>query len=162
MQKSTIAALDGVCTDLVYVATMVRQDTADVFKLVDPIEAVIHFDLVRKATEKIKTARKALEELEDSISREQIPTLFLNKQVKTLNIEGVGRATVSYRWAASIKDKDAGFKWLRDNGHGGIITETVNSSTLASFAKEVVQGGSELPDDIFTVGQNPYTSITRT
>jgi hypothetical protein len=59
-------------------------------------------------------------------------------------------------------DKERGFTWLRENEHEGLITETVNSITLSAFAKEMLEvNGTELPDDIFKVGTQAYTSITK-
>ena len=57
--------------------------------------------------------------------------------------------------------RDAAMKWLRDNDAGGLIIETVNASTLASFAKERAMEGKPLPEDTFKVGTAPYTSIRR-
>ena len=52
--------------------------------------------------------------------------------------------------------------WLRATGNEGIIIETVNAQTLAAFAKTQALAGKPLPDETFTVGVAPYTSITRT
>ena len=47
-----------------------------------------------------------------------------------------------------MKDKPVGFQWLREQGHGGLITETVNASTLAAFAKNMMDTeGKELPHE---------------
>ena len=82
--------------------------------------------------------------------------------VKTITLIGIGRVTVSHRFSCSMLDKERGMKWLKDEGHGSIVQETVNSSTLAAFAKDITvnQGGS-LPEDLFKVGTAPYTSITK-
>ena len=60
-----------------------------------------------------------------------------------------------------MPDKSAGMDWLRVTGNEGLIIETVNAQTLAAFAKTQALAGSPLPDDTFTVGVAPYTSITR-
>ena len=53
--------------------------------------------------------------------------------------------------------------WLRATGNlRGIIQETVNAMTLAAFAKQSAIDGAPLPEDTFTVGIAPYTSITKT
>ena len=61
-----------------------------------------------------------------------------------------------------MKDKTQGMDWLRATGNEGIIIETVNSQTLAAFAKTQAIAGKPLPDETFEVGVAPYTSITRT
>lgn len=53
------------------------------------------------------------------------------------------------------------FKWLRDNNLGSLIKETVNASTLSATAKELVENGRELPDDLFKVHTKDSVSITK-
>lgn len=72
------------------------------------------------------------------------------------------RIAKSMRWTAKILDKAKAFSWLRKNKHGDLIIETINSSTLASFAKsESEEFNRELPAEIFTVDQLPTTSVTK-
>lgn len=166
MTPETQDYLNRVSNGMIKVAEMVRQDTNDALKA-DHVTVIKHFAAVRAAVETIKTARKALEEIEDNLSKNQIPDIVRALKEKTgekppFNIEGVGRVTVANRYSCSMIDKAAGFDWLRGNGHGGLITETVNSSSLSSFAKEYLEDkGMELPDDIFKVGTQSYTSITK-
>lgn len=40
------------------------------------------------------------------------------------------------------------FAWLRANGHGGLIKETVHAQTLGSFAKELLENGRPLPPNL--------------
>ena len=68
--------------------------------------------------------------------------MFDSQQVKTIKIDDVGRVTVNQRWVASMKDKTQGMDWLRATGNEGIIIETVNSQTLAAFAKTQAIAGS--------------------
>jgi hypothetical protein len=59
-------------------------------------------------------------------------------------------------------DKQLGFDYLRANGAEGLIIETVNSQTLAAYAKELsTEEGKELPADVFKTGIMTYTSITK-
>lgn len=167
MQPATLKALDAVISGLETVTGAIRQDTEKVLLTNDPIEVVKHFDALRKSQERVKVARKALEEMADDLSIVKIPLLFGNKSVKTMNIEGVGRVTVAYRWNASIiddpkKGKKIGMDWLRKNGAASLITETVNAQTLAAYAKELFESKEQdLPAELFKVGQAPYTSITK-
>lgn len=39
-------------------------------------------------------------------------------------------------------------QWLRDNGHGSLITPQVHAATLKAFAREQLEHGIELPDCI--------------
>ena len=69
--------------------------------------------------------------------------------------------TVSYRWFASMVDKQAGMDWLRESGNGALIIETVAAPTLTAFAKDKAVNGQPLPGNLFTVGSTPYTSIEK-
>lgn len=162
MRDETLKQVEILQRQLISVGQMVRNDTEESVKTNDHVNVITHFDHLRLACERIKEAREALKEIEDALSRVNIPEVMSAAGVKTVTIIGVGRATVSQRFSASIIDKDAGFKWLRDNGYPSLITETVNSSTLAGFAKNMLQEeGKDLPPEIFKVGMIPYTSITK-
>lgn len=65
-------------------------------------------------------------------------------------------------FASIINDKvEEAKKWLRDNGYGSIIKETVNSSSLAATAKELVENGKELPEEFFNSYIKDGVSITK-
>ena len=162
MRQETQVMLDQVCKGLSRVAGMVREDTRETFASDDHIAAIRHYDATRKATVSIKEAREALADIEDRMSKEQVPDIMRRHSVKTITVEDVGRVTNSHRFSASMIDKERGYEWLRAEGHGGLITETVNSSSLSAFAKDMLENhGVELPDDIFKVGTQAYTSITK-
>lgn len=162
MRAQTLENLQEMVRGLQIVTGQVRSDTNDAVAAQDPVILVTHFNSLRHVNELIKEAREALSEMADLLSTRDIPDLFRSKKVKTLTVEGVGRCTVSYRYSCSMLNKDTGFKWLRDNGHGGLIQETVNAQTLGSFAKNLIETeGKDMPDDIFKTGQSPYTSITK-
>lgn len=167
MKDETLEWLGRVTKGLVQVSEAIRQETNEVVGSGDHIEVIKHFNQVRLAAEEIKECREALNAMSDNLSRITIPDIIANLKERTgekppFNIEGVGRVTVSYRFSASMVDKEAAFEWLRDNGHEGIIQETVNSSTLSAFAKNLLEtDGIELPPEAFKVGTSPYTSITK-
>lgn len=161
MQARTLQALEALVTLAEDVAAKVRRETAEILLTTDPIEIVKHFDAVRDVVDRVKTSREALAEIADDLSTVQIPTLFSNRNLKTITIEGLGRVTVSHRYSVSMLDKPAGMEWLRGNGHGALIQETVNSSTLGAFGREMMEAGTELPENLFKTSTNPYTSITK-
>lgn len=162
MRDDTLAALNDTVRRLQTVASLVREDTNDAVATGDHVTILRHFHSLRNVNSLIKEAREALSQIEDNLSTRDIPDAMKAHGVKTVTIEGVGRCTVSYRFSCSMLDKELGIKWLKDNGHGGIVQETVNSSTMGAFAKNLLETeGKELPDDIFKTGTAPYTSITK-
>lgn len=113
--------------------------------------------------EKFKDAKESLTELRDRVSRDIFPEAFRRDKLKgRLNIEGVGGFQLGNRFSCSMIDKEAGYQWLRDNGNASLIQETVNASSLAAFAKNMIEEeGKELPSDIFKTSIMTYTSITK-
>jgi hypothetical protein len=57
--------------------------------------------------------------------------------------------------------KEIGIEWLRSNNAEDLIQETVNSQSLSRFAKDLIEEGRELPEDIFNVAIIPNTSRTK-
>jgi hypothetical protein len=162
MKLITLERINHVCAHLIAVAGAVREDTDATLALHNHVELIRHYNHLRLATAEIKEAREALAEMEERLSRESIPDIFREHGIKTTTIEGVGRVTVSYRFSCSMLDKEMGLNWLRESGNEGIIIETVNASTLAAFAKTMLEEkGEELPTTIFKTGTSPYTSITK-
>lgn len=162
MKPETLERLTFVCGYLVGVAGAVREDTAAVVATRDHIEVIRHFDHLRKAMEQITEAREALDEMRERLSYKQVPDVMREHAVRTITVEGVGRVSLTNRWSCSMLDKMVGIDWLKANGHGGLVQETVNAQTLAAFAKDLNETqGMELPADIFKTGTMTYTSITK-
>ncbi len=73
------------------------------------------------------------------------------------------RVGVSQNMRASIPPakRQEAWQWLRDNGLGDLITETVNAQTLSSAAKVRLEDqGLDMPEDLFNVQMVPNTSVT--
>lgn len=167
MKTETLTALHEVVAALDSVTKRVSADTNEVIAGNNHVEIIKHFNDMRIATELTKAARESLTKMTDHLSKDVIPDVFKHLAETTgekppFVIEGVGRVTVSHRFSCSMPDKEQGIGWLKDHGHGGIVQETVNSSTLAAFAKNLLEvEGKELPPELFKVGTSPYTSITK-
>jgi hypothetical protein len=162
MRPQTAADTERVCRYLVQVAQDIRRDTAETVATHDHIAVIKHFVQVRAAVEQIKEAREALDQMEQVLSREQVPEVMREHGIKTITVEGVGRVSLSNRWSCSMLDKEAGMDWLRGTGNESLIQETVNSSTLAAFAKNMTETeGKELPADLFKTSVMTFTSITK-
>ena len=161
MKEDTATKLQAWCQIVTGLASDVRNETNEAVASSDHITVIKHYDQLRQITAQIKEAREALEQIEMKLSREQVPDVMRAHNIKNITIEGVGRVTLGRRWSASMPDKEAGFEWLRGNGHGGVIQETVNAQTLGALAKEMNEEGEELPQPTFTTNVMTYTSITK-
>ncbi len=167
MKEETLGYLRKACAQFQRITDLIREETDQIVASGDHVEIIKHFSHARAAAESVKEARKTLEQMSDHLSRVVIPDTIKSLRERTgekppFNIEGVGRVTVSYRFSCTMTDKPAGLDWLRANGHEGLIQETVNSSTLSAFGKDMLENqGKELPEEIFKTSTSPYTSITK-
>ena len=149
------------CDTLATLSGWIREETAEAVATNDPVKVIKHYDQLRQMTALIKESREALSEIEEKLSRNQVPDVMRAHNIKSTTIEGVGRVSLGTRWSASMPDKEAGFDWLRANEHGGVIQETVNAQTLGALAKELNSTGHELPQPTFVTNIMTYTSITK-
>jgi hypothetical protein len=161
MQQDTAEDLNSACNSLIEIAGQIRKETAELVSAKEHIPLIKHFDQLRLLNAVIKESREALKEIEEQLSREWVPDAMRSANVRTITIEGVGRVSLGTRWSASMPDKQIGMTWLRSNGHGGVIQETVNAQTLGALAKELGENGVELPAPTFTTSVMTYTSITK-
>jgi hypothetical protein len=161
MKMETLLELSNVCGSLSRLAGDIRDQTNQVVATNDHIEVIKHYDKLRQVTALIKESREVLSQIEEKLSREHVPDVMRAHNIRNVTIEGVGRVTLGTRWSASMPDKQSGFEWLRSNGHGGVIQETVNAQTLGALAKELNNDGTDLPAPIFTTNIMTYTSITK-
>ena len=93
----------------------------------------------------------------DEIRINELPTAMDEAGIQSINIEGVGNVhTRADLWASIPADKkEMAWNWLMDNGHGDLITRTINGSTFKAFCKEQLLNGEEIPEDMFKI--TPYT-----
>jgi hypothetical protein len=121
------------------------------------------FHLTREHYELADEVRKQLHASLEHVSRSLIPDVMAEKNVKTLTLADISRRfTVSTKISCSMLDKNAGHEWLKANGAEPLIQPTVNSSSLAAFAKDyLAASGKDLPAEIFKVSNMTYTSVTK-
>ena len=138
-----------------------QRDTTEVVQTNDIPKTVAHFAALQDTVDDLAKKISALKKHVDSLSYEILPTMFGNQNVKTIKLDNIGRVTVNVRWTASMLNKERGMEWLRTSGNEGLIIETVNAMTLASFAKTETMAGKPLPDHLFKVGTAQHMSITK-
>lgn len=126
------------------------------------VDQIRRFKFISDVYDEFSEAKKQLNAIYDQQSREAIPEVMRREGIKTVNVEGVGRVSLTNRYSCTMLDKNLGFNWLTANGAESLITSTVNSSSLSAFAKtKLEEEGVELPPEIFKVGVMTYTSITK-
>lgn len=127
------------------------------------LEAMAHeMKRIREELDDAKEHSSTLQKQWDDLRKVHIPNKMEELGIESVRVKGVG--TVSERTDAycttPAKNKHALYEWLEGHGHGDLITDTVNASTLKAFMKEQIMLGNDVPDDI--VNFNPYTYVAIT
>lgn len=126
-------------------------------------EALRFYKVLKDEYDEFETVRKKIGETLEGLSRNTIPEMMAENEVRTITLDDIGyRFTISHRWSCSMVDKDAGITWLKENGLAPMVFETVNAQTLASWAKGLVEDeGRDPPAELFKTGQMAFTSVTK-
>jgi len=93
----------------------------------------------------------------------KIPQMMEDEGIRNLNVEGVGRVSLTADMHVSIKDgsKELFYTWLRDNGRGDLIQPNINPSTLKATVKNMVREGEVVPEELLNVSPFTRASITK-
>jgi|SRR5579864_784839 len=112
-------------------------------------------DLKQNADE-LDTLLKSVRAKYKEISERRLPELMQQLGM----VAASGKASFTHASGASVylrtdvyahyrkEDEEAFFEWLRENGHGGLIRETVNAQTLKAWAKDRVHEGEPIPPQV--------------
>src|SRR5581483_3977771 len=122
---------------------------------------------VARTTEMLQQEQRSVDALEAELKAhkqrlQELETQTLPDLMTELGLEGVtlkdgSSVTVKPFVAAHIskEHEDAAFAWLESHGYGDIIKErtivSIHPSTLKAWAKERVEAGDEIPDDLFGI-----------
>lgn len=113
--------------------------------------------------EQLDQTVKLLKALREKLAYVILPQQMDRAGVKTFTMTNGMRMSRTARIMASIPSelKQEAFAYLRENGLGGIVTETVNASTLSAVVKEKMEAGIEFPSEIFKVHMQDNVSLTK-
>lgn len=121
------------------------------------------FTLFEGAVDRHAVATVELGKINSYAREVSLPERLDDDAIKTFTADNGDRMSRTARAFASVKAgmMDKAFEWLRANELGSLIKETLNSSSLSGAAKELMENGKELPDDIFALHIKNGVSITR-
>ena len=119
---------------------------------------------VQSLDDQLKLAKKELLKLTD----EELPASMAEVGLASFTLDDGSEVNIKPTYGASIlvKNREAAYEWLRENGYDDLIKNTVkafaskegylaeqatgiHSSTLRAFVKERVENGDEFPMDLF-------------
>lgn len=157
-----MASMTAMATEVGEIARVFEDDlnTADA----DPLAqlAITLYEMKGLYTE-LDAALKLVYAQVERLNKGILPKRVSDAGMDMLRVPAIGRSfSVQTKYSASLIDKEAGFKWLRETGNASIIQETVNAGTLASFCRAMIlDQGLEPPADIVKVSTYDTIGITK-
>jgi hypothetical protein len=162
MKAETQAACEAAKRALETARAAIFADAESAINANEAPDLVRFYADMREELESMASTITELNKLDKDMSYSRIPACFDAHGIQNIRIPGYGLVGLTRRWSCSILDKPAGYKYLRDNGQGGMIIETVNALTLGAWARsETEEKGKEPPDDVFKTTVARYVSLTR-
>lgn len=125
-------------------------------------EGMGHVELA-KALRQLKDEKETAEEALSTINKKfdhvrlvRLPKRMEEQEIEQIKIDGVGRIDLRGDLHVSIlaADRAVAYQWCKDNGHEGLVVETINAQTLKAAVKKMIEAGEELPASIKTT---PFT-----
>lgn len=128
------------------------------------VELTRAFVELRGVKDKLDAIAKDFSKVYEDFKVGRLPAAFELAGVPTVNLDEGYRVTVSHRVFASVKGdrKEQAYQWLKENGFGDLVTQTVNTATLSAAAKAMAEENQELDPDLFNIAIIPTTSVTKT
>lgn len=124
------------------------EDVRDLSKNLDLAQVAELMHRAGEVLDELSEKKSVAQRVWDNLRLTVIPETMDALQLKSANVDGVGRVTLTadayVACPAAMQDALKG--WLTDNGFGDLIKETVNSSTLKAWAVRRYKNGEELPD----------------
>lgn len=144
------------------IARMVRQ-TDTIVKGGSAARLASHYVRVKTYKDQLDEISKALSIERDRLAYELIPRAFSDEGTTTLTLKEGYRVTLVPFVRASIKEgqREEAYGWLRQMGHAELITNTINSSTLSAFVKNLLSENQDVPEGVFNVNVGQNTSVTK-
>ena len=98
--------------------------------------------------EKLEAQLKAVNKKREHVRTKLLPEALENAGLEKVSVEDVGSVNVSTKVYASVlaADRERLHEWLKDEGHGAMVKESVHHNTLSAFAEEQTAAGTALPD----------------
>lgn len=118
------------------------QATATVFELADRL-----LDL-RERKEQLSEQLKAVNAEIEEVDR-QLAELMLAEEIQNFVRSGRMFYLKTETYASAVSDRKAELiEWLKANGLGDIVQETVHPRTLSATVKEMLEEDDELPEEL--------------
>ena len=113
-------------------------------------EVVREFHGQGEIVDSLSAKLKREKELYDFIAKDYLPERMDSEHVSVIKVDGIGRLQKRGEVAVNVTKsrREELHDFLRENGYGDLISETVAPQTLKSWVKEQMTNGIEVPDSI--------------
>jgi len=114
----------------------------DIFSFADRLQALK--EQKRQLESEIKEVNTQIEEVETKLAE-----LMLEKEIQNFTRNGQMFYLNTKIYASAVPErKEELFTWLKKNGYGDMVYETVNANSLAAFVREQIEEADELPEGL--------------
>ena len=99
----------------------------------------------------------------DLIRNRVLPESMDDQGVEGIKLDGIGKVVLGSVLQVSVPadKKELFYKWLEDNGHGDVIQEYAQPSTITALIKEQIRNGEVIPEDLISVHAFTQARITK-
>lgn len=131
------------------------------FEKVELVELAHYQASLKSVHERLDRHKSTVGKMFDYIRAHAVPTKMEEEGIESITVQGVGRLSLTSDIYLQVKDKEGSFEWLMDNGHGDLISETVNTSSLKALLRRMLRDGKEVPETVYKVTPFSRASITK-
>lgn len=119
--------------------------------------------LLKQHYDDLDKAVKRFYHVKDALDKFLVPERLAEAGLDQIRVPEIARSfSILDKMSASMVDKEKGFEWLRANGLGDLISETVNAGTLASAMRNMIlDQGIDPPPEIIKVTSYKATSVNK-
>jgi hypothetical protein len=142
----------------------IDQKVLDGYKLHSLKELAEELRDVKAGLDRIAQEKADAQRIYDYLRLILIPERMEVEDTENVEFAGVGKLILTSDVYAAIPAaaRDEAYEWLRDNGHGALIKDSVHNSTLKAFAKDMIRDGAMLPEQLFSVKPFTRASLRKT
>ena len=114
----------------------------DIFSLADRLQKLKEHK--KRLDDETKSVNAMIEEVET-----QLAGLMVDQEMQNFTRNGRMFYLQTKTYARAVAErKQELYEWLKENGFGDLVYETVNTNSLAAFVREQLEEADELPEGL--------------
>lgn len=131
-----------------------------------PAEVADFVKQLEALKDSVKQLKADCETLLEWFKKGVLPEYFEGLDITSMKVDGK-----TGRWQLVLMpdmyvnipagNREAVYDWLRENGSGDLITETVNAGTFGAFVKSAFRDGRPYPEDLIKATPYSYVQVKK-